>query len=69
MRRSVCHEQLIEGAKAAGQARRQTNQPEQLLLVTTELADDRQKVVEIKTILRDISWVAILTSNKQAFEP
>lgn len=67
MRRCVRHEQLIEGAKAARQTRRQADQPQQLLLITTELANNRQKIVEIEVVLRDIScetihdWIALLT--------
>lgn len=55
VRRRVGHEQLIEGAKAARQTRRQADQPQQLPLVTTELADNRQEIVEIEIGLRDIS--------------
>lgn len=66
MWRRVRHEQLIEGAKAARQTRRQADQPQQLLLITTELANNRQKIVEIEVILRDISsgairdWITLL---------
>lgn len=56
MGRRVCHEELIESTKAAGQARRQANQPQQLLLIATELADDRQEIVKIEAVLRDTSY-------------
>jgi len=55
MRRCVRHEQLIEGTKTARQARRQADQPQQLLLITTKLANNWQKIVEIEVVLRDIS--------------
>jgi len=55
MRRCVRHKQLIEGAKTARQARRQADQPQQLLLITTKLANNWQKIVEIEVVLRDIS--------------
>lgn len=50
--RRVRHEQLIECAEATRDAGRQTNQPQQQLLVATKLADGRQQIVQIEGFLR-----------------
>jgi hypothetical protein len=54
MWRCVRHEELIKSAKSTWKTRRQTNQPQQLFLITTELANDRQKIIKVEASLRDV---------------
>jgi len=69
MRRCVRHEELIKSAKSTGKTRRQANQPQQLFLITTELTNDRQKIVKIETSLRDekIAFRATIHSQLRIF--
>lgn len=50
--RSVAHKELIERTESAGNAGGQADQPEEQLLVASELADGWQQVVEVERFLR-----------------
>lgn len=54
----VGHEKLIEGTKPAGQTRRKTYEPKELPLVATELADGREKIVQIEALLRYETFIS-----------
>ena len=49
--RHGAHEQLVEGVKAAGNARRQANQEDKQFLIAAELTNVRQQIIKVHGFL------------------